>query len=265
VRRRRRSRAKRRAAAVGVVFAAAAGLGWVGAPRALERLSWFRVRQVELVGVKNLAPDAIIMALRLPPGASVFTDTRLLADRLKGLNGVADAAIARRLPGTLEVTVSEVEPAALVPGTRGGSLVAVDGRGHPLPFDPERTGLDLPVAATADAGAAGVLALVQSVDPTLFQAITGAKSLARGDVRLELGPHRVLLRRDAGPEDIRAVTLVAQDLAARGRAYGELDARYAGKVVVRRQAHASEAGRRGGLGERKGRRARGARGGRGRP
>src|SRR6267378_5339310 len=101
------------------------GLGWVGAPRALERLGWFRLRQIELVGVKNLAPDAILTALRLPPEASVFTDTRLLADRLKGLNGVADASVRRRLPGTLEVTVSEVEPAALVPATRGGRLVPV--------------------------------------------------------------------------------------------------------------------------------------------
>jgi hypothetical protein len=30
--------------------------------------------------------------------------------------------------------------------------------------------------------------------------------------------------------------LVAQDLAAKGRAYGELDARFAGQVVVRRKA-----------------------------
>jgi len=242
VRRRRRSRARRRAAAVGVVFAAAAGLGWVGAPRALERLSWFRLRQVELVGVKNLAPDAILTALRLPPEASVFTDTRLLADRVKGLNGVADASVRRRFPGTLEVTVSEVEPAALVPATRGGRLVAVDGRGRPLPFDPERTGLDLPVAATADPEVAGVLALVQSVDPALFQAISRAKGLAQGDVALTVGPHRVLLRRDASPEDIRAVVAVSQDLAARGRAYAELDARFAGQVVVRPRARVGRAG-----------------------
>jgi hypothetical protein len=232
----RRSRQTRRR--VGAVAAAAlvAGILWIGVPRALARVPLFRVRQIDLVGVKYLAPDALIAALRLPAGASVFGDARLLADRVKGVNGVADASVVRRLPGTLEVVVNEVEPAAFTPATRGGSLVAVDGAGRPLPFDPERTGLDLPVVATADAGVVGVLALVQSVDLALFQRITGARSAKHGDVLLELGAHRVLLRRDAGPEVVRAVALVGQDLAATGRAYTELDARFAGQVVVRQPA-----------------------------
>ena len=103
-------------------------------------------------------------------------------------------------------------------------------------FDPARSGLDLPIAAEADSGVAAVLALIRSVDPALFQEVVTARATARDDVVLELEPGRVRLRRDAGPEDIRAVTLVAQDLAARGRPYAELDARFAGQVVVRRRA-----------------------------
>jgi len=38
------------------------------------------------------------------------------------------------------------------------------------------------------------------------------------------------------------VVLVAQDLAARGRSYVELDARFAGQVIVRRKATADGAG-----------------------
>jgi POTRA domain, FtsQ-type len=232
----------RQRALLGLTGTGVLALLWLGAPFALRRLRVFRVRQVELVGVRNLAPDAVIAALRLGPGASVFSDTRLLADRVRGLAGVAEARVVRHLPAALTVELREVEPAALTPGPRGTHLVAVDAAGHPLPFDPARSGLDLPIAASGDSGVVGVLALIQSVDPALFQTITGARRLARGDVLLEVGSRRVLVRRDAGPEVIRAVVLVAQDLAARGRSYVELDARFAGQVVVRRRATADGAG-----------------------
>src|SRR5207247_11260530 len=77
-----------------------------------------------------------------------------------------------------------------------------------------------------------------AVDPALFQTIDAAR-LTGGenrDVVLELGRHRVLLTSDAGPEVIQSVVLVARDLAAKARPYAELDARYAGQIVVRRHA-----------------------------
>ncbi len=233
-----------------LVVAGVVGVGVVwGTPRLLERLSFFRVRQVELVGLEHLSPDAVIGALRLGPAVSVFADQRLLADRVKGLPGVADARIARRGSSTLQVTVREVTPVALVPSPPGGRLVVVDAGGRPLPFDPARAGLDLPIAQTADSAVVAVLAVVQAVDPALFQAVTSARPYGRGDVLLEVraggaggagrggragDARRVLLARHAGPEVIRAVVLVAQDLAARARPYAELDARYAGQVIVRR-------------------------------
>ena len=212
---------------------------WLVAPSLLKRLAFFRVRQVEVVGVKNLDPDAVLAALRLAPRASVFDDTRLLADRVRGLAGVADARVTRALPASLKVIVREVEPVALVPGA--GGLVAVDAGGRRLPFDPARAaagggGLDLPIAQVADSGIVQVLGRIQAFDPVLFQDIDAARRFGRGDVLLELGPHRVLLARDAGPEVVQAVVLVARDLAAKARRYLELDARYAGQVVVRRKA-----------------------------
>jgi cell division septal protein FtsQ len=215
---------------------------WLGAPPVLRRLAFFRVRQVEVVGVKNLDPDAVLAALRLAPRASVFDDTRLLADRVRGLAGVADARVTRRLPAALKVIVQEVEPVALVPAG-GGGRGAVDAGGGPLPFDPARAagggGLDLPIAQVADSGIVQVLARIQAFDPVLFQDIDAARRFgARGDVLLELGSHRVLLARDAGPEVVQAVVQVARDLAAKARRYAELDARYAGQVVVRRKASA---------------------------
>lgn len=207
---------------------------WMAAPLALRRLAFFRVRQVELVGIRFLDADRVLAALRMSPRASVFDDTDVLAERLRGLDGVADASVIRRPPGSLKVIVREIEPVALVLSARG-ALAPVDADGRQLPFDLES--LDLPIVQAADSVVVGVLARVLAFDPALYQAIDAARRIEtqRGGVVLELGAHRVLLSRDAGPEVIQAVMLVARDLAAKARPYAELDGRYAGQVVVRRR------------------------------
>jgi cell division septal protein FtsQ len=204
---------------------------WTAAPLALRRMRFFRVRQVELIGIRYLDADQVLGALRLGPRASVFDDTNVLAERLRALDGVADASVSRRPPGSLKVIVREIEPVALVRSVRG-ALQPVDADGRPLPFD--LTSLDLPVVQAADSGVVGVLARVQAFEPALFQSIDVARR-SGGAVLLELGAHRVLLRSDAAPEVIAAVVLVARDLAAKARPYAELDARFDGQVVVRRR------------------------------
>lgn len=210
---------------------------WMMAPLALRRVAFFRVRQVELVGIRYLDADQVLAALQLSPRASVFDDTNVLADRLRALDGVADVAVTRRPPGSLKVVLRETEPVALVANARG-ALTVVDADARPLPF--ELVSLDLPVVQTgeqSDSGVVAVLARIQAVDPALFQTIDAAR-LTEGrssDVVLELGRHRVLLASDAGPEVIQSVVLVARDLAAKARPYAELDARYAGQIVVRRR------------------------------
>src|SRR5205807_1653099 len=205
------------------------------------------------VAVRDRAALVDSVAERLRPGDVVFTlgagdVTRVGPELLRQLGGAgrrgraggAGAGGVRQLPAALRIELREVEPAALAPN--GRRLAVVDAQGRALPCDPARTGLDLPVAAAPDRGVVGVLALVQAVDPALFLTITSARGLARGDVLLELGSRHVLLRRDAGPEVIRAVVLVAQDLAAKGRAYAELDARFARQVIVRRRASGGSRG-----------------------
>ncbi len=194
---------------------------WMTAPLGLRRLRFFRVRQVEIVGIRYLDADQVLAALRLSPAASVFDETGPLAERLRGLDGIADASVVRRPPGSLKVIVREIEPVALMMNERG-ALAPVGGGG-----------------GAADSGVFGLLSRVQAVDPALFQTIDAVRrtETSRGDVLLELGggAHRVLLNRDAGPEVIAAVVSVARDLAAKARPYAELDARFAGQVVVRRR------------------------------
>jgi len=133
---------------------------WMTAPLALRRVRFFRVRQVEIVGIRYLDADQVLAALRLSPTASVFDETEPLAERLRELDGVADASVVRRPPGSLKVIVHEIEPVALMMSERG-ALAPVDADGRQLPFD--LAGLDLPVvrSSAGDSSVVGLLARVQ--------------------------------------------------------------------------------------------------------
>ena len=210
------------------------GLGlalWFGLPRLLRGLEFFRVRRVEIAGLQYLDPAKVIAALKLSPKASVFDDPAPLRRRVYAMPGVNAVEVGRRLPGTLEVDLVEAPPVALA--SRGDGLALLDARGRVLPFDPLRSAPDLPVAANGDAVVTGVLARVRDSDPDLF-ARTGAAWRVGPDVVLEVGGRRLWFGAQVSAEDIRAVMAVEQALARSGRAYQELDGRFAGQVIVRR-------------------------------
>jgi len=212
---------------------AAAGVAlWLAAPAVLRRIEFFRVRRIEVAGLRYGDPHAVTRALGLRRGASVFDDLRALQRRVHALPGVQEAEVGRRLPGTLTVRVEEAEPVALVPRGNGGLLALVDPRGRVLPFDPARAAPDLPIAASADSVLARTLGTVRDSDPALFARLSSAWRV-RDDVVLEVEGRRLWLTGNATAEDIRAVTAVAQDLNRRNRGFQELDGRFAGQVIVR--------------------------------
>lgn len=203
---------------------------WFGAPRLLRRMDFFRVRRVEFVGLRALAPGDVLKAAAIPGRMNLFDDLRPIARRARQIPGVADLTISRRFPGTLRFEVQEVEPVALVPGR--GDLVPIDANGKILPFSPAVSAPDLPVAPRADSLIGELLSRVRAADPGLFGQVTSADR-SGGDVVLMVAGKRYWFRPDASVETIRAITAVAQDLARRGRAFRELDGRFAGQVIVR--------------------------------
>ncbi|HSC59395.1 MAG TPA: FtsQ-type POTRA domain-containing protein [Gemmatimonadales bacterium] len=214
-----------------VLYGACAALAvWFGGPRLFRRMDFFRVRRVEVVGLHSLAATDVLRALAIPTRENVFDDLRPIAARAAAIAGVAHAEVTRRIPGTIRVTLQEVVPVALVPGH--GALLPMDAKGRVLPFDPTVAAPDLPVTPRADSLVGELLGRVREADPGLFEQVVTTERDGR-DVALDLGQHRYWFRPDATVETIRAVTAVAQDLARRGRAFRELDGRYAGQVVVR--------------------------------
>ena len=212
---------------------AAAAAAWFGGPPLLRQLDFFRVRRIEVHGAEHSQPESVATALRLRSGASVFDDLDELAARVRTLPGIADADVGRRLPGTIEVALVEEPPVALAAAE--GALRMVGPHGELLPFDPARSAPDLPVAFGADSALAALLARLRTADRALFSQI-GAARRRRDHIVLEVGGRRILVMPEASAEEIHAVMAVAQDLARKGRTYTELDARFAGQVVVRRQA-----------------------------
>jgi cell division septal protein FtsQ len=196
-------------------------------------MDFFRVRRVELVGVRYLAPQTITDLIRIPDRLSLFDDLSALRQRAARVPGTESVIVGRRLPGTLRIVVDEIVPIALVP--RNGRLVLMDSAGRILPFDPAIGAPDLPIAEAASAPVASLLGRVRDADPALFARVQSARG-GPNAVELDLGGQRLLFRPEASVEVIRTVMLVAQDCARTKRPWRELDGRFAGMVIVRREA-----------------------------
>jgi cell division septal protein FtsQ len=223
----------RRPAALALLLALGGAAVWFGGPAVLRHVGFFRIRRVELVGAVASKPGDVVRAMRLPAHGSVFDDLRPYAARVLALPGIRSVEVHRRLPGTLVVEVREASAVALAP--RGGRLAMVGRNGKFLPFDPAVSAPDLPLIDKPDPAVAKVLGRLQEIDPELFSRITTA-SQVRGDVVLDLGGRRLWLRPDVTAEVIRAVMAAEQVLGRQGRAWAELDGRFAGQVVVRWRA-----------------------------
>ncbi len=202
------------------------------APVGLRRVAFFRVRQVELVGLRYLAPEQVLATLRIAQDRHLFDPTGELEQRAAAIPGVQRVELRRSLPGTLRLTFVERIPVAFAPGPAG--LVPLDGEARPLPYDPALTGFELPVIERADSLLTDALERVHAADSVLFQRVDAARRGTGATVVLQLGAKQVLLRAKPTIEDIRAVETVRRHLHRAGRDFGTLDARYAGWVVVRR-------------------------------
>jgi hypothetical protein len=155
-----------------------------------------------------------------------------VAARLQALPGIVGAEVDVRAPGTLRIVLDEAEPVALTP--RGDRLAMVNERAEVLPFDPLRSAPDLPVLIGGGRLVTGALARAKQFDPGLFARIDAAWRVGP-DVVFEVGGRWYWFVPRLTLEDIRAVTAVEQALARQGRVYQELDGRFAGQVVVRKE------------------------------
>jgi cell division septal protein FtsQ len=232
---------------VAVIMAAA----W-GVRTAARQMAFFRVRSVEVRGVRYLQPKEVLARLQVDTLMSLWDDLEPLRERVRHHPQVTGVTITRRLPGTLVVTVEENQPVALIQSATG--LVPYDSLGHMLPIDPARTSLDLPIVATSDPVLLKLVGAIRYTVPRLFSRIEEVRRTGRDEVLLTLsrsdalrpraigdraalqgGTVRVRIPLGLSVERLADIFPVENDLARRQVHVGELDLRYRDQVIARLQ------------------------------
>ncbi len=201
-------------------------------PRLARGAPFFRLQHVEVVGTRFLDVQDVVLRLGLARDASIIDPLDAVRAAVVAEPGVVSADVSRRFPGTLRVTVREAVPVALA--VQADRLVFLDHRATVLPFDPARHAVSLPIADRS-AATTTLLARIMVTDPAWYDIIDTATD-DHGDVVLATAGQLVRMRANADDESLRAVRLVRDYLAQRGVAWRELDARFTGRVFVRRAA-----------------------------
>jgi hypothetical protein len=194
----------------------------------MQRMTYFRIHQIEVAGLRFLDEQDVVRRLALPDDASVVDPLGPIRERATAIPGVVAASVERRLPGTLRVAVLEELPVALT--MQEDRLVMIDRRGQILPFDPSVAPMALPVVVR-DSATAALLAAALRADAEWYGTIEAAHREG-GDILLEVGPRRIRVRPDATLETLRWTANVVRWLADQSKGWTELDTRFVGRAFV---------------------------------
>jgi cell division protein FtsQ len=202
-------------------------------PRALAQLAFFRVRKVEILGLRYTDPTELLARLHVDTSRSVWDPLPPIAARAAAHPGVATAVVTRRLPGTIVVNVTERRPVALV--SSGTALRAVDERGVLLPIDPSRTPVDAPVvsAAPRDVAVYHLLGAMQREAPRLYSRLSSIRTIGGGEMLLQVADLTVRTMTSVTLARLSDIDPVERDLARRQLRAAELDLRYRDQVIAR--------------------------------
>ena len=223
--------------AIGLVIATALGVpGMIGtAIGEGAGRAGFRVTGVEIVGQHQMDSNTIrAVALDQPSLAMPFIDLDAIRDRLLAYGWVEDAAVSRRLPDTLLITIKERTPAAI--WQDNGQLTLIDATGALL--DPvDRNAMpDLPlvIGPGADRQEAGYQRLLAAA-PALRPRITAATWVGNRRWDLTFDSGETLKLPEMGASDA-LVTFAEKDGAhpLLGRGWLSFDMRDPTKLVARK-------------------------------
>jgi cell division protein FtsQ len=203
------------------------------APLFMRRMTYFRVRRIEILGAHYVAPSDILSRLNVDTLASIWDPTKPLAARIATHPEIATAHVERKLPGTLVVQVTERVPVALVPASSG--FLVYDERGVALPIDPTRVSVDVPVLSQRDTALLRLLGAMRERMPALYGRLSEVRRLGRGELLLQLRSVPVRAMQDVTLERLADIDPVEEDLVRRQVRVAEIDLRFRDQVIARLQ------------------------------
>lgn len=203
------------------------------APFLMRQMPYFRVRRVEIVGARYVAPSDILSRLHVDTMASIWDPTKPIAERIATLPDIATAVVGRKLPGTLVVQVTERTPVAIVPSNSG--FVAFDERGTSLRIDPTRIAVDVPVLSQRDTAVLRLLGTMRSKMPALYARVSEVRRVGGDELVFQLKNWPVRARRDVTLERLADIDPIEADLARRHVRVAEIDLRFRDQVIARTQ------------------------------
>ncbi|MEW5729908.1 MAG: FtsQ-type POTRA domain-containing protein [Pseudomonadota bacterium] len=209
--------------AVDSVFAATARAG-------------FRIEEITIKGRARTSTEQIVQALGARHGDPILAlDIATVKDRLESIPSVKEAAVERRLPGSLHLAIVEREPVAL--WQNEGEFVLVDRDGHQIPGS--IAGHEhLPVVVGQGAPAAAEeLLTVMATEPHLGARVKAAVRVAGRRWNLRLDHAETGLEVRMPENDLEAawhrLAELEREHALSGRQITMLDMRVPDRLVMR--------------------------------
>lgn len=225
-------RSRWRFAIVGAALILVAGSPLWG-PMFLRRLTFFRVRNVEVIGARYISGGDIIARLRVDTTASVWDAIAPLERRVAAHPQVRSVEIERKLPGTLVVRIDERLPVALIPSPRG--FRAFDARGVALPIDLAKTPIDAPILADRDTAALRLLATLEASAPNIYDRMSDVRPVSGDELVIKFDSLTLRTLKSVTADRFSEIQPVRDDLARRQLKVVELDLRYRDQVIARIQ------------------------------
>ncbi len=194
----------------------------------------FRVEEVDVTGRVQTDPKALLAAAGLGRGDPILGfDPEDVRRRIEDLPWVASAAVERRLPDIIAITIVERTPIALWQHNERISLIAADGANLGPAALESHPNLPLVVGGDAPAHAAELLGILAEY-PDLGKRIQSSSWIGgrRWNLRMDNGVE-VRLPESGVAEALRQLDDAESSTRLLERDVAAVDLRLAGKMIVR--------------------------------